>query len=372
MTPRIHRFIIYPAAFAAFLSLAQGQNQDIKKLPSKVLVEKAVSLENEVERKYPGRVESSTKVTIQPRGSGTLLAATFREGDMVKEGQLLFEIEDTRYKASVQAAEAKIKQLEIIIDNSKTNYERQDRLAKIKAVSQDQVENSLSLLKELEAQLLQAQAELTLAQEDLKYTRIYSPLTGRIGRLTYSTGNYITPSSQPLATITQVDPIYVRFPISEKDFLSLFGNDEELRNRADLGIVIASGQIYPEPGTIAMSDNEVKSGTDTLNVWAQFANPRQMLQPGGIATVVLSKKNAGKTAAITLSAVQHDTQGSYIYVLDDKNTVVRRPVAIGSTSGNKQIITSGLQEGETVIIDGLHKTRPGATVVPVFRDELPQ
>lgn len=372
MTVFIQRFTIFPAALAAVLTMAQGLAQDIKKLPSKVLVEKAVSVSDEIERKYPGRVEAINKVTIQPRVSGTLLAATFREGDMVKEGQLLFEIEDARYKASVQAAEAKIKQLEIKIDYAKNNYERQDRLAKIKAVSQDQVENSLSTLRELEAQLLQAKAELILAQEDLKYTRVYSPLTGRIGRLTYSTGNYITPTSQPLATITQVDPIYVRFPMSEKDFLSLFGNDEELRNRAELRIVIASGRTYPQPGTVAMSDNEVKSGTDSLNVWAQFDNPRQMLQPGGISTVVLNKKNADKVAAVTISAVQHDTQGSYIYVLDDKNTVVRRPVSIGSTTGNKQIITDGLKEGEIVIIDGLHKTRPGATVVPVFREALQQ
>lgn len=338
--------------------------------PATVLVEKVSTAKDEVSRKYIGRIEAINKVSLQPRVSGMLVAAPFKEGDIVRKGQILFEIEDTRYKASVQAAEAKIQQLDVKIDYARKNYERQRNLYQTNAVSKDQVENSLSLLKGYEAEKLAAEAELVLAREDLNYTRISAPLTGRIGRLTYSVGNYITPSSQALATITQVDPIYVRFPMSERDVLSLFGNVDKLAEEADVRLITAATHLYPQHGTINLGDNEIVSDTDSLTVWARFDNPKQTLQSGGITTVLVNKKDTVRVPVVTVSAVQHDGYGAFVYVLAADNTVEKREVIPGGVNGKKQSIYQGLKEGETVIIDGTHKVSPGSTVTPVFEGAL--
>lgn len=334
-----------------------------------VLVEKTTMARDEVSRKYIGRIEAINKVSLQPRVSGTLVAAPFKEGDIVQKGQILFEIEDTRYKASVQAAEAKIQQLDVKIDYARKNYERQNKLYQTNAVSKDQVENSLSLLKGFEAEKLAAEAELILAREDLRYTRIAAPLTGRIGRLTYSVGNYITPTSQPLATITQIDPIYVRFPMSERDVLSLFGNVDKLAEEADVRLITAATHAYPQHGTINLGDNEIVSDTDSLTVWARFDNPKQTLQSGGITTVIVNKKDTVRVPVVTVSAVQHDGYGAYVYVVGEGNKIEKREVIPGSVNGRKQSIYRGLKEGEIIVIDGTHKVAPGAIVNPVYDDQ---
>lgn len=361
--------LLFAAVFAVPSSDGAGTAQAAARPAASVLVEKATMAKDEVSRKYIGRIEAINKVSLQPRVSGTLVAAPFQEGDIVQKGQILFEIEDTRYKASVQAAEAKIQQLDVKIDYALKNYERQSNLYKTNAVSKDQVENSLSLLKGYEAEKLAAEAELILAREDLRYTRIAAPLSGRIGRLTYSVGNYITPTSQPLATITQIDPIYVRFPMSERDVLSLFGNVDKLAEEADVRLITAATHAYPQRGTINLGDNEIVSDTDSLTVWARFDNPKQTLQSGGITTVIVNKKDTVRVPVVTVSAVQHDGYGAYVYVVGEGNKIEKREVIPGSVNGRKQSIYQGLKEGEIVVIDGTHKVAPGAAVNPVFDDE---
>lgn len=333
--------------------------------PPSVLVEKVTMAQDRISGKYIGRIEAVNKVSLQARVSGALLEAPFKEGDIVHQGDVLFRIEDTRYKASVQAGEAKVEQLDVKIDYAKKNYERQSNLLKTSAVSKDQVDNALSVLKEYEAQKAEAEANLVLAREDLDYTVIRAPLTGRIGRLSYSVGNYITPSSQPLATITQIDPIYVRFPMSERDVLSLFGNVDKLKEDASVCLITAALHKYGLPGSIALTDNEVQSDTDTLTVWALFENPKQTLQSGGIATVIVNKKDTAQTPVVTVSAVLHDAEGSFVYVLDDRNVASRRDVIVGGVNGRKQSVLQGLSEGEIVVIDGTHKVRVNEAVAPV-------
>lgn len=337
--------------------------------PPTVLTEKVTLANDKINRKYIGRIEAINKVSLQPRVSGILIEAPFHEGDIVRKGDVLFRIEDTRYKAAVQAAEAKIEQLNVKIDYAKRNYERQRNLLKTSAVSKDQVDSALSLLKEYEAQKAEAEANLILAKEDLSYTVIPAPITGRIGRVTYSVGNYITPASQSLATIAQINPIYVRFPMSERDLLSLFGNTDQLKKDATVHLITAASQKYESSGAIALANNEVQSNTDTLTVWAQFDNSEQTLQPGGIATVLINKKDTVQTPAVTVSAVLHDSDSAFVYVVDENNTALRRDVVTGSVNDKKQSIYQGLSIGETVIIDGTHKVRSGETVTPVYTEQ---
>lgn len=329
-----------------------------------VLVEKAKELEDVVTRKYTGRVEAVQKVELQARISGNIVKTCFHEGDIVKKGQVLFEIEDTQYKANVQSAEAKLRQLEAELRYAKNNFSRYEKMEAKQVVSRDTMENSLSTMQSLEAQKIAAEAGLTNAQFDLSHTRIVSPMTGRIGRETYSEGNYVTPASEPLATIMMMDPIYVRFPLSERDYLLLFGNAEGLKKNAVLNLKLADDRIYSHAGKVAIGDNSVKS-TDTINVWAEFENPNGQLTPGGIVSVILSKSEKRKLPAVLVSAVMTDEKGNYVYVLEEGDKPVRRDVKTGPMQGNYQLIEEGIKSGETVIIDGTHKVTPGTPVAPV-------
>ncbi|MEG2236415.1 MAG: efflux RND transporter periplasmic adaptor subunit [Akkermansia sp.] len=335
---------------------------------SKVLVQKAVEKDDIVNRKYIGRLEAVDKVKLQARISGNIVKTFFKEGDIVKKGQILFEIEDVQYRANVQSAEAKLKQLDAELKYATNNFMRLQKMEAKQVVSRDTMESSLSLMQSLEAKKLSADADLTTAKFDLSHTKIVAPMTGRIGRETYSEGNFVTPASEPLATIMMTDPIYVRFPLSERDYLSLFGNSEKMRNEAVIRLKLADGSMYQSIGKVAIGDNEIKSGTDTINVWAEFDNPNFQLTTGGIVTVLLSKSEKRTQAAVLISGVMTDEKGNYLYVIDEKNRANRRDVKLGSIQGNMQLIESGLNVGETVIIDGTHKVLPGKAVVPIMHE----
>ena len=345
---------------------SQGTPGGAAAKPSTVLVQKAAAIDSAVNKKYIGQVEAIDWVNVPPRVSGNIVVTRFREGKVVKKGDLLFEIEDTRYRAAVEEAIAKKAQLEAKLLYAKNSFERYNRLLASKSVSMDTVENAKSTMHALEAEIQSANAAITVAKDDLNYTRLTAPITGRTGRVTFSTGNYITPTSGSLVTITGIDEVYVKFPISERDFLSLFGTQEKMKKDALVSVNLANGKAYDQPGRIFMTDNTVQTTTDTLNVWAKFPNPEDVLTPGGVVTVNLSKKNVDRFPAANISSVMHDAYKSYVYIVNDQGVVERRDVTLGNTVNNEQCFSSGVKEGEVVIIDGMHKVRPGAKVNPVY------
>ncbi|MDO4576255.1 MAG: efflux RND transporter periplasmic adaptor subunit [Planctomycetia bacterium] len=366
--------------------------------PMTVRVGKVVARNPVVAKKYVGAFEAIEKVDSIARVSGFITKVNFKEGDLVKKGDLLFEIEQIRYQAAydsklasvaqatatIEQAEASIVEIEARIRYAQSTNKRNEDLFKSgAAVSQDEVENTQSQLKVLTAQLEAAKAQLEaakaqlasaqaaeiLAKDDLGHTKIYAMITGRAGRLTYTLGNYVTPSSQPLITVVQMDPMYVRFSMSEKDFTSLFGNVQKLRESANLKIQLADGKIYDQPGEIAFLDNTVKTSVDSIQIWAKFPNPDELLNAGGIVRVHLSKVSKETKPAVKVSAVMHDTGGAYVYVLGAGNKVERRSVTLGTSDGLIQTVFDGVDVGETVITDGTHKVVPGMVVQPVPEED---
>jgi RND family efflux transporter MFP subunit len=348
--------------------LAQGP-APMQQKPSTVLVQKAKVIANAVDKKYIGKIEAIDKVTVQPRVSGNILSIQFKEGETVKKGDLLFEIEDTRYKAAVDDAVARKKILEAKLEYARVNFDRNSKLLATKAISKDTVDNAQSTVHSLEAEIMAADAAIVTAQDELNYTRITAPVDGKAGRVTYSVGNYITPTSNSLVTITGVNPMLVRFPISERDFLSLFGSQDEMKKSAVVALTLANGKPYDQAGEIFMTDNTVKTTTDTLNVWVKFDNKDQTLTEGGVVTVNLSKNNVESYPSANISSVLHDAYKSYVYVLNQDNVVERRDVTLGNTINNEQCFKSGIQEGDVIIIDGMHKVQPGAKATPVYPTE---
>ena len=330
-----------------------------------VVVDQVKLAPNAVNRRYAGRVSAIDHVACVSRVSGELVGQGFEQGAVVKKDQLLFKIDDVRYQAAVQAAEAKVSQIKSQLEYAESDCRRKEGLYKQKAVSLDSLESIRAQVNTLKAQLQAASAELVLAQDDLKNCRITSPIDGKSGKATYAPGNYITPASGTLVTVTQLDPIRVRFSISQRDFLALFGSEKNLVELAVVKVKLADGITLEETGVIDIVDNQTLNSTDAIRVWAKFANPRHRLIPNAAVSVHLTKRDAEKLPAVIPSAVMHDRKGAYVYVVGDDNAISRRDVVLGETDGDTQMILQGLSVGEKVVVEGMHKVRPGSTVVPV-------
>ena len=330
-----------------------------------VLVEPVAEIDEDVARKYVGELQPIEEVDLRARISGNITAIHFKEGDFVKPGQLLFELEDTTYRAKAQSAKAVCDQVDAELKYAESNYQRQKELFDKSATSKSAWEEAERLYSLSKAKCDAAAAERMDAENNLSYARIVSPIAGRIGKVTYTKGNYVTLSSDKLADIVQTDPIYAAFAVSENDFLRLFGSVETMKEKGVVALQLADGSNYKVPGKVALIDNKVDSTTGTMMIWATFENPENKLIPGGLVTVMLSRKAERKYPAIRLSGLLNDQHGSYVFVVGPNNIVERRQVKLGSMIGNYQIITDGVKPGETVIVDGTHKAHPGAPVTPV-------
>ena len=335
---------------------------------TRVQVEKATTGLDMIFRRSIGHVEAIRKVQVKAAVEGFLLETKFKEGSIVNEGDVLFEINPIRYKAAFDQAQATLKEINAQIIYAENNHKRLRALANSHAASVETVESALARLEGLKAKKIEAEANLVKAEKDLKDCTIRAEITGRIGRREFSKGNYIT-QGEMLATITQVDPIYVRFPLSQSDVNGIFRGPKEISNVTNVRLTTADGRGYPAAGHIEIVDNLLTGNTDTYTLWAKFDNKKQVLTPRGIGALHISLNNTAEVTMVPLTAVHHDEVGAYVYTVDEAGKVARREVISGTVQGRMQSIYDGLQPGETVITDGSHKTRVGATVVPVYPEE---
>lgn len=353
-------FYILPLIALSGLASAQMPGMSA----SHVQVETASSGKDRIVRKSIGHTEAINTVKITAAVDGFLKEINFKEGSMVKAGDVLLQIDPLRYQAAVQQAEAALAQIEAQIIYASNRYTRLAALAKQFATSKEDMETALATLEELKAKKAGAVADVTKARKDLDDSTMRAEIDGRIGRLQFSAGNYIN-KGEVLATITQIDPIYMRFPLSQYDVNSIFHGPKEITRRADVRLTTPDGRRYTNVGKVAIVDNRLTDTTDTYTLWAQFDNKDHVLTHRGIGALQVSLTDTADVTLVPLTAVQHDADGAFVYVVDDNNVVSRRNVVAGSIQGRLQSIYSGLQIGETVIVDGSHKTRVGATVVPV-------
>lgn len=308
------------------------------------------------------RVEAINKVELRPLVQGLLQHQDFREGDLVTKDEVLFRIDPTRYAAEVAACKSALAQLEVSIGDARTKYLRQQQLMERNASSKDDLESAKATLDELLAQKESAEAALAIAEDDLSRCTIRSGLEARIGRVNFSEGNYITDIKSPLATIVQLSPIYVRFPLSERTILSGYGNDERFIREAAITLITATGKELSETGQVSFCDNIIQIGTDTQNVWATFRNADHELTPGGVVTVRIARKPEYKVPCVPEAAVQIDTAGHYVYTVQDGHAV-RTDIIIGSTAEDGQVaVHHGLQPGQQVIISRLAEVQDGSPV----------
>ena len=322
-------------------------------------------------RKISSTIVAINAYDVMPRVSGDIVKQGFKDGTQVKKGQLLFQIDDTRYRAAVNAILAKIEKIKAQLEYAESNHKRNDELYSKKAVSKDSWESTKSTLASLKADLMAAQAELILAQDDLAHTRITALYDGTTGKSPYAPGNYITPASGKLNRIVDMRELRAKFSFGMRDYLANFGNEKNFRRNARIELILADGSVYKHPGTIEIVDTtSLVESADSLQVWVRFPNPEGILSPGGAVTVKLSKEDPEKYPAVPRQAIVYDRRGTKVYVVNDQNKVESRAVKTGTATDALQVIREGLKPGERVIVEGTHKVMPGTVVNPVpYRPE---
>ena len=340
--------------------------------PPTVVVEQAVPVGKKAARRYVGSVEAINSVQIVPRITGELRKIHFTEGSLVKAGDLLYEIEDTTYSAAVQVLEAQLEAQKATLTFTAKEYERRRKLLASNAVSAAAHEEALMEINVAKANIKRLEAQLIDAKNTLGYTRITTPISGRISKSNVTTGNLITPTSGTLADIQQLSPIYVKFSISEKALRRDFGGVENISRFAVVQVILADGTLSQETARITLVDNKINRSSNTVTMWATFPNKNLELLPGSFVTVLLTADNSNAALPTVLpSALVMENEQCFIWVLDTKNNIpVRKKVKIGEPIAGRTIIIEGVKNGETVIVDGTHKIRPKSPVTPVKAQDV--
>ena len=345
-------------AVCAFALASQAQMQR----PAAVVMARRGTTVMEAEtRSYIGSVRPAETVNVTAKVNGTLWKAAFREGAIVLKGDLLFEIEDTIYKAKLQAAEAGLKQVEAEYDYAVKEYERNKKLIDKKVISDAEFAVYEKNRASLEAKIAEMKATIRLCENDLSYTKIYAPITGRIGELVVSVGNEVGPTTGKLATIVQYDPIKIRFSMSEADFYRNY-KDGKLVNHT-MVVRDASGKELAGGIKIDFFDNQVDAATDTVMIQLLCPNADNAIVPGGFVKIDFTQKFDTPQLAIPTTAVMNEGKDLYVYVVGLDNIIEKRMIVAGDQVGDLQVVLEGLTIDELVVTGGAHKTYPGGKVV---------
>lgn len=324
---------------------------------------------------YVGRIQAEKKVNLVARVDGFLEQRLFQEGSDVEKGQLLFVIEQPPYQAAVSARAAAVAQADAELSNAKRTLQRQTALLHTPAGQQSTYDTAKAAELSDAAKLAAAKAQLETASIGLGYTDIRAPISGRIGITHISVGNFVTPSSGTLATITSEDPMYVAFEVPAVDAFRL---NDEYRGQGGLAalslhIVLPNGTTYAHAGQLNFMSNTVTSNTDTILLRGTIANPvlpgaikggiaDRDLTDGEFVTVILRGRNAEPSVVVPRTAVLDDQLGTYVFVVNDKSVVERRPVTLGVTTPMTAVIKDGVKAGERVIVEGIQRAHPGLKV----------
>lgn len=310
-----------------------------------------------------GRVEAMARVELEARVSGNLEQQHFQEGTRVDKGQLLFSIEQASYQIQVKQAEATLAGAKAALKNSQAELLRKQQLKKKGVASRAELDQAEAARDQALAQVSQAEAGLENARLNLSYTKIHSPINGRIGKVELTPGNLVKSNSGILATVVQTDPVYVELSVSEKIMIESRRRGAKPDNPdVSASLILADGSRYPHPGHFNFISPEVDRHTDTLVIRATFANPDNLLLPGAFVRVEIAKTEQQPVIAVPQSSVQKNKQGYFVLTVDRNDVVLLKQVQMGRQYQGLWEVTAGLNTGEQLIIEGLQKVRPGITV----------
>lgn len=350
-------------ALLLVLGLATGAHAQ-QQAPQAVPVGTVAAEKRPVEKtsEFVGRAEAIDKVTIVARVKGFLDAVLFKEGDLVKVGDPLYQIEPGPYEAAVQQAEGALERSKAAQALSAVQLTRAQELLRTQAGSVVARDQALAADDSAKAGIVSAEADLKNAQINLGYTKILSPIAGRIGRTNVTKGNVVGPDSGSLTIIVSQDPIYVTFPISQREFLVAQHEGKVVDlTKVAVRLHFSDGSTYANEGTVNFVDVTVDQATDTILARAVFPNPNRGLIDGQLVRVVLASANPEEKVVVPQAALIADQEGVYVFVVEDGKAAVKR-IKTGGASGTDIIVESGLNGGEQVIVEGTQALRVGMPV----------
>jgi membrane fusion protein, multidrug efflux system len=344
--------------------------------PPAVGVMEAVKRPITESNEFLGRIEAVNRVSVVARVTAFLDKRNFVEGSEVKSGDLLYELERGPFEADLNSKQAEVAQLKATLVNAKLTTDRARTLLGGPAGQQSTYDAALANQQSLEAQVQGAQAQVDLSKINLDYTQIRSPIDGMIGRTAVTEGNVVTPSSGTLTTIVSQDPMYVTFPVSVREGLTL--RDRYAVRGGFKAVVIRlrlpDGRVYGQTGELNFVNNTIAQNTDTITLRGTIPNPRlpgfsprltlRELTDNEFVTVMLEGVEPVEVLAVPRSAVLSDQQGDYVYVVAAGNKAEQRRIHLGQSTSTVASVTDGLSAGEKVIVEGLQKVRPGEAVAP--------
>ena len=377
-TTKIRADVNYPPFFPvlvivllAVFSVAgchQAESQPGGMPPSQVNVITASGENLPVEFEYTGETAGSREVEVRARVTGILQKHNYVEGGKVDSGQSLFTIDPAPYAAALSRARADVTSAKAQLDIARRNAQRAKPLYDDKAISQKDYDDFISNEVIADAELKSAQARLTQARLDFEYTRVESPINGIAGRALRSEGNYVTGPEVLLTSVTQIDPIYVLFGISDEERRRLQRESAEGKlvlppdGSFSVTIKMADETEYTQTGKLTFTDVRISGNTGTSQARAELPNPDGHLRPGQFVRVVLKGAYRPSAVVIPQRAVLDGPGGKFVYVVDKENKAQARPVTVGEWHGDQWVINAGLSSGDQVIVDGVMKIGPGAPV----------
>lgn len=314
-------------------------------------------------KSYIGHVEAIKSVDLKPQVDGYIEKVLFQEGSLVNEGDILIIIEQKRYLANVQLAEADLDKAKANLVKMERDYKRQVALSKQNIASKATFDNAESNFLQAKAAVKQAEANLELAKINMNYTEIKAPFTGYIGKALVTEGNYVNSATTSLARIVQVDPIRVAFSVTDKDMINMrLKKDAEGDSAIKTELVLPNGTVLVNHLKSRFNNNEVNTETATIAVYTEYSNDTNLLIPGTYVDIRVGDKEDVMAVMVPQAAVAQDEHGNYVVVVNDDGIAEERRVVLGDVIGNKQVVLDGLATSEKVIIQGLQKVRSGQKV----------
>ena len=360
-------FILGAIGFRQATAYYAGMKQaEAAKMPKAVQTMNPLTMEVYSETDSAGRVEARYAVDVVARINGWLQKSYFNEGDNVKKGQLLFLIEPDQYQNLVNTASANVRQAQAALTNAEKELARAQELVKSDYVSKSYYDQALATRDSARAALDAAKAQLADAKLNLSYTKITSPVDGKIGKIIITEGNLVNTATGPIARVVSTSPIYVLFNLKSSEFLKLKKNDtsDDFANM-EVKLQLADGTLYDEVGKIEYVGNEVNPTTGTIDLRATFENANELLVPGDFVSVMVKSTVPRETLAIPQSAALNDAQGYYVWTVVEDNKVARKNIKVSQEINKNWVVEEGLEATDNVVAKGVQSIRmPGQVVVP--------
>lgn len=336
--------------------------------PPGVTVTPVVQKDVEIQQEWVGTMLGNVDADIRPKVEGFLLTQLYSEGSYITKGQSMFQLDQRQAQAAVQQAQGRLERAQAALAQAQIDVKRYTPLVAQKAVSQAELDKALSMERAAAAEVAGDQAALDNAKLNLGWTTVTSPISGIAGISKVGIGDLMTPTTV-MTTISSVNPIYVDFSIAERDYLRFAREKSGQAAGRSLRLILGDGTEFPQRGRALLVNRQIDARTGTIQVRAEFPNPGNLLRPGQYARIH-AVTEIRKGALLVPQQSVSELQGVYqVGVVDAGNKVTIRTVKLGPQLADVWVVESGLQAGDTVIVDGLNRVKSGMTVAPTpFKD----